>query len=203
VIGSPKSLAAQSIDVRVLGPHWTRASLVQLFANGQVIREAKIPELTDAPLPMGTKWVGGWTIPKPRHDVHLVAIATGPGIDGLYWRTAKPYQPDSSDWNSRTIGCSGAVWLDVDHDHRRTSAREYAERLVAAAENDWAKLVASLSIYDEAVAAQTAHLVRISGTSLQFEPLLMALKTGRPATQSGFRAYGEAWRENEIARSKP
>ena len=32
------------IDVRVLGPHWTRASQVQLFANGHVIRVASIPE---------------------------------------------------------------------------------------------------------------------------------------------------------------
>ena len=191
------------VSVRVLGPHWTRASRVQLFANGRAIREAAIPESPDAALPLGVKWLGGWTIPKPRHDVHLVAIATGPGIDGLYWRTAKPYQPLSPDWEARTIGCSGAMWLDVDGDGRRTSARDYAERLVATAGNDWAKLVASLSIYDEAVAAQTAHLVRVSGMSLQSEPLLAALKSGTPATQTGFRAYAEAWRENEIARAKP
>ena len=109
----------------------------------------------------------------------------------------------SPDWEARTIGCSSAVWLDVDGDGRRTSARDYAERLVAAAGHDWEKLVASLSIYDEAVAAQAAHLVRVSGTSLQSEPLRAALKGGREMTQSGFRAYAEAWRENEIARAKP
>ena len=191
------------IDVRVLGPHWSRASQVQLFANGRVIREATIPESLDAKLPIGVKWVGGWTIPKPRHDVHLVAIATGPGIDGLYWRTAKPYQPTSPDWEARTIGYSGEVWLDVDGDGRRTSARDYAERLVAAAGHDWVKLVASLSNYDDAVAAQAAHLVRVSGTSLQSEPLRSALKGGREMTLAGFHAYAEAWRENEIARAKP
>ncbi len=191
------------IDVRVLGPHWSRASQIQLFANGLRIREATIPESPDATLPLGVKWRGGWTIPKPRHDVHLVAIATGPGIDGLYWKTAKPYQPLSSDWEARTIGCSGAVWLDVNGDGRRTSARDYAERLVAAAKNDWAKLILSLANYDEAAAAQTAHLVRASGTSLQSEPLVAALKSGTTATQSGFHAYAEAWRENEIARAKP
>ena len=191
------------IDVRVLGPQWTRASQIQLFANGHVLREAKIPDAPNATLPFGVKWRGSWTIPKPRHDVHLVAIATGPGIDGLYWRTAKPWQSVSPDWEARTVGVSGAVWLDIDKDDLSTSARDYAERLVTVAGNDWVKLVASLSGYDEAVAAQAAYLVQAAGTSLQSEPLISSLKTGTPATRSGFQAYAEAWRENEIARAAP
>ena len=191
------------ITVRVLGPHWSRASQVQLFANGRPIGSIPIPESPDASLPVGVKCIEHWVTPKFQHDVHLVAIATGPGIDGLHWRTAKPYQPTSPDWEARTIGCSGAVWLDVDGDGRRSSARDYAERLVTAAKGDWKKLIASLGDYDDAVAAQAAHLVRVSGTSLQSEPLRSALKGGREMTQSGFRAYAEAWRENEIARAKP
>ena len=191
------------IDVRVLGPHWTRARQIQVFSNGHVLRETTIPELPDAMLPIGVKWRGSWTIPKPRHDMHLVALATGPGIDGLYWRTAKPYQSVSPDWEARTIGCSGAVWLDIDNDGLRTSARGYAERLVTAAGNDWTKLVASLTGFDEAVAAQTAFLVQDAGTSLQTVSLLQALKIGTPATRSGFQTYAEAWRENEIARTTP
>ena len=191
------------VDVRVLGPHWVRASQVQLFSNGHVIREAVIPPEADSQLPLGVKWSGGWTIPKPRHDVHLVAIATGPGVDGLYWRTAKPYQPVSPVWGPRVIGCSGAVWVDADKDGRRTSARDYAERLVAASDKDVNKLIESLSMYDEAVASQAAHLLRTSGLSLQSELLLAALKSASPATQAGFRAYAEAWRENEIARTSP
>lgn len=191
------------VEVRVLGSHWVRASQVQLFSNGHLIREATISSNPDSPLPIGVKWSDGWTIPKPRHDVHLVAIATGPGVDGLYWRTAKPYQPTSPDWESRVIGCSGAVWLDADKDGRRTSARGYAERLVAASTNDITKLIESLSTSDEAIAAQAAHVLRTSGLSLQSQPLLSALKTASPATQAGFRAYAEAWRENEIARVSP
>ncbi|MBC7819137.1 MAG: hypothetical protein IAG10_19785, partial [Planctomycetaceae bacterium] len=191
------------VDVRVLGPHWVRASQVQLFSNGHMIREAAIPSEPDSPLPTGVKWAGGWTIPKPHHDVHLVAIATGPGVDGLYWRMAKPYQPTSPIWEPRVIGCSGAIWLDADKDGRRTSARDYAERLVAASTNDVTKLIESLSTYDEAVAAQAAHLLRTSGLSLQSQPLLTALKTASSATQAGFRAYAEAWRENEIVRVSP
>ena len=191
------------ITVRVLGPQWSRADRVDLFANGRLISSIPIIESSDASLPVEVKYVGHWVTPKFQHDVHLVAIATGPGIDGLHWRTAKPYQPTSPDWEARTIGCSGAVWLDVDGDGHRTSARDYAERLVTAAKGDWKKLIASLWDYDDAVAAQAAHLVRVSGTSLQSEPLLTALKEGREMTQYGFRAYAEAWRENEIARAEP
>ena len=190
------------IEVRVLAPHWSRADRVDLFANGRLIRSASISESPDPTLPAGVKFVAHWETPTFQHDVHLVAIATGPGIDGLHWRTAKPYQPTSPDWKGQVIGCSGAVWLDVDGDGRRSSARDYAERLVTDARGDWKKLIASLSKYDDAVAAQAAHLVRVSGTSLQSESLVTALKAGADMTRSGFRAYAEAWRENEIERAK-
>ena len=191
------------IEVRVLGPHWTQVDRVDLFANGRLIRSAPISESPDPTLPAGVKFVAHWETPTFQHDVHLVAVATGPGIDGLHWRTAKPYQPTSPDWKAQVIGCSGAVWLDVDGDGRRSSARDYAERLVTAARGDWKALIASLSKYDDAVAAQTAHLVRVSGTSLQSEALVTALKEGNETTRSGFRAYAEAWRESEIERAKP
>ena len=190
------------VDVRVLGPHWARADQVQLFANGHPIRSATIPESNDAKLPLGTKWIGRWTIPKPRHDVHLVAIATGKGIEGQFWRMAKPYQPIRPEWEPRSFSCSGVVWLDMDHDGRRTSARDYAQTLFEDAGNDWKKLVASLSDYDEAVAAQAAHLVTRSGTSPLSEPLQKAVLAGTSATKFGFQAYREAWRASEIARAK-
>jgi hypothetical protein len=192
------------VAVRVLGPHWVKADRVLLFANGRVIRDEDISAIgNDKPLPLGVKWHGSWTIPRPKHDVHLVAIALGPGVDGLYWKTAKPYQPTSPDWHPHVLGCSGAVWLDVDTDGRRTAARDYAERLFAAHRNNLNDLIASLSNFDEAVAAQVAHLLRASGESLQSAQLQSALKSAPPAIQTGFRDYTEAWRENEIARSKP
>ena len=46
------------------------------------------------------------------------------------------------------------------------AARGYAERLVTAAGNDWTKLVASLTNFDEAFAAQTAFLVQDAGTTM-------------------------------------
>ncbi len=190
------------IDVKVSGPHWAHADHVQLFANGHPIRNATIPETNEAKLPLGTKWIGRWTIPKQKHDVHLVAIATGKGVEGQYWRMAKPYQPVRPEWESRSFGCSGVVWLDIDRDGQRTSARDYAQRLLVDAGNDWERLVASLSDYDEAVASQAAHLVNRSGTSPLSEPLQKALLAGTSATKFGFQTYREAWRASEIARAK-
>ena len=187
------------VDLRVLGPHWVQADRVLLFCNGTLLREEAISRDNDK-LATGVKWSGSWKIPRPRHDVHLVAIALGPGVEGLYWRTGKPYQPTSIEARTHVIGCSGAVFLDADNDGRRTSARDYAERLIAAEPGNVAKLVARLSEYDEATAAQVAHLLRMSGVSLQDEQLRTALKTASPPTQTGFQKHVDAWRENELAK---
>jgi hypothetical protein len=189
------------VEVRVLGPHWTGASHVQLLANGVPIRQSSIDPAQAGKLPLGVKWQGSWEIEKPAHDVNLVAVATGPSIDGNYWRTAKPYQPESPEWQGATIGCSGAVWLDCDGDGVRTSARQYAERLVTKANGDWPKIVADLARYDEVVAAHTAHLLNSAGISLESDSLLEALKNCTSATAAGFQAYRETLRENELHRA--
>src|SRR5439155_9229758 len=98
------------VSVRVLGPGWTSADKVELYANGQKIREARIKDGQRA----GVKWSGEWTLPRFRHDVHLVAIASGPAVTGLHWPIAKPYQPTSPVVVSRILGATGAVWLDAD-----------------------------------------------------------------------------------------
>ncbi|HZL91795.1 MAG TPA: CehA/McbA family metallohydrolase, partial [Pirellulaceae bacterium] len=147
------------IAVRVLGPHWVRAEKVTLYANGQPIRESAIVnDGTKSTLFDGIPWTGDWKIPRPKHDVHLVAIAQGPGINGLFWKTAKPYQPTSPGFQSQVIGTSGAVWIDADGDGRRTPAFDYAQRLVAASDGNLSALLKALADYDEAVAAQAAHL---------------------------------------------
>ncbi|MBS0206710.1 MAG: CehA/McbA family metallohydrolase [Planctomycetes bacterium] len=191
------------VAVRVLGPHWVQADRVMLFANGALIREEKISARDPQKLPDGVKWSGTWKIPRPRHDVHLVAIAMGPGVERISWRTAKPYQPTSTDDRTHVIGCSGAVWLDVDQDGRPTSARDYAERMFDSKQFDIGALVNRLAEYDAAVAAHSAHLLRVSGVSLTDERLQAALKSAPESTQTGFRQYQDAWRENEIARTKP
>ena len=89
----PGDLAPAKVDVvasvRVLGPAWATADRVELYANGVKVREATIKDGEKA----GVKWSGKWTLPRPAHDVHLVAVATGPGVEGLFWPIGKPYQP--------------------------------------------------------------------------------------------------------------
>ncbi|MGH7199034.1 MAG: hypothetical protein ACREJB_00405, partial [Planctomycetaceae bacterium] len=187
------------VAVRVLAPHWVTASQVELYANGQKVREALMPTEPDRKQPPGVKWAGSWTLPRPKHDAHLVAVARGPGISGLYWPTAKPYQPTSPDPTTHTLGVSGAVWLDVDGDGRRTPARDYAERLLRHADGELPALLALLANSDAAVAAHAAFLYHSAGGSLTSAETQSALKTATPAVREGFRAYFEAWRETQAA----
>jgi hypothetical protein len=69
------------VDVRVLGPHWVRASRVLLFSNGSLIREHRLDGEPSQNLPSGVQWQEQWALPRPVHDVHLVAIVIGQGID--------------------------------------------------------------------------------------------------------------------------
>src|SRR5262249_3537345 len=145
------------VAVRVRGPGWTTAERVELYANGIKIREAIIKDGGKA----GVKWSGEWVLPSFRHDVFLVAVATGPGRGSLPGPIAKPYQPTSPVAEPRVIGSTGAVWLDADGDGQRTSAHGYAERVLRDAGGDWRKGIAALSEYDEGVAAQAAALLRV------------------------------------------
>ncbi len=117
------------VRIRVKGPGWTRVQRVALYVNGIRVREEAIENGTRA----GIKWQGLWRLPKPHHDVHLVAIASGPGVSAPYWPTAKPYQPTSIDFSPYVIGVSGAVFVDADGSGTFESAFEYARRLVAGA----------------------------------------------------------------------
>ena len=191
-----------NVAVRVLGPHWVQATRVSLFSNGRQIRDEKISPDARRDLPAGVKWNGRWTIATPKHDVHLVAIATGPGVAAPYWKTAKPYQPTSPDWVPRVIGCSGAVWLDVDGDGHRTAAHDYAQRLFASYRGDLTRMMDSLSDYDRAVSAQVAHLYHSSGKSWFAPAAQEALHSAPEEAQAGVRMYLEAWRANQIARSQ-
>lgn len=182
-------------NIRVLGPHWVQASTIQLYANGRLIREETIRPPAKTHQPPGVKWQAAWTIPRPKQDLHLVAVALGPGIAGPYWRTARPYQPTSPEWQPYTLACSGAVRVDADGDGRWTSARGYAEPLVAAAFGDATKLLASLATYDEATAAQAAHLYRLAGKSLLADEFSLPLKTAGPATTRHSRLHRGLERE--------
>jgi hypothetical protein len=186
------------VRVRVLGPSWVTADRVELFANGHKIREMRIADGTRP----GVKWTSEWTLPRFRHDVHLVAIASGPGVRALYWPIAKPYQPTSRVVNSRVVGSTGAVWIDGDGDGKRTSAREYAERLVGANGKEVEKLIPTLAEYDQAVAVHAAALLQSRGVAIEGPEVAASVKKAGAHVADGFRHYFEAWRQCEIARGQ-
>lgn len=179
------------VHVRVLGPDWVKADKIELFANGRKIREAKIVAGDAKP---GVKWQGEWTLPRFQHDVHLVAITSGPAVTELYWPISKPYQQTAPVVNRRNIGATGAVWIDADGDGQRTSAFSYAERLLK--KHGPEKMIAALADYDEAVAIQAASLLKLRGVALDMDA---ARKAGEQV-ERGFAAFAEAWRASEIAR---
>jgi hypothetical protein len=186
------------VAVRVLGPSWAAAEKVELYANGHKLREATIADGKRA----GIKWQGEWTLPRFGHDVHLVALATGPGVRELYWPSARPYQPASPVAERRVLGSTGAVWLDGDGDGNRTSAFAYAQRLVRDAGDDWRRVVRALADYDESVAAQATGLLQARGVSVAGAEVRAAARQAGPHVERGFQAYSEAWRECQIARGQ-
>jgi hypothetical protein len=130
-----------------------------------------------------------------------VAIALGPGVDGLYWKTAKPYQPTSPEWRGSVLGVSGAVWLDGDANGRKTPAIDYARSAVAESGGDAAALVVELNQYDAAVATQAAWLWQEKHGSLSDAAMQEALKQAKPFVQQGVAAYLRAARDSELARA--
>jgi hypothetical protein len=192
-----KTGSSCDVSVRVLGPGWTTASRVALFANGRKIREPMI-SAADSPGP-GIKWQGTWKLNDLPHDVHLTAIATGPGINHGWWKTARPYQPDSADWTAQVLGCSGAVWLDVDGDGHWSSARDYASGIVSQHAADTAQVAKKLADFDASVAAHTAYLLH-QEHSVPPETLLQQSNLSQVSRQ-GIQNYLTAWQETQQHRS--
>lgn len=145
------------VAVTVHGPSWVTADRVELFANGIKVREAAI-----AATDRVEKARVEWRLPRPRHDVHLVAVATGPGVTAPYWEISRPYQPSSKVFTPRVIGSTNPVWVDADGDGKFSSARALARTLVDGAAGDRAKVARLVEAggFDAAVQAQVADLVR-------------------------------------------
>lgn len=115
------------VEVVVQGPSWVQADRVELFANGTLIRKQSLND----PHRPGEKARILWTLPRPFHDVHLVAVATGPGVTGPFWEIPRPYQPSSKAFTPRVIGATNPVWLDASGNGRFESAYLVAQELIA------------------------------------------------------------------------
>ncbi len=170
--------------VTVVGPAWVQADRIELFANGVRVVDHKL-----APVSGITKAQIVFKLPRFKHDVHLVAIATGPGVTAPFWETPRPYQPASRTFTPRVLGASNPVWLDGDGDGRFTPARAYAEQLVKRHGTDAAKLFPALAAYDEAVASQAASLCHAAGKDIRSFEFMHAMRGATRAVQHGWVNY--------------
>jgi hypothetical protein len=143
------------VQALVSGPAWVKADRIELYANGILIREQSIKDDHRA----GEKARITWELPKPAHDVHLVAIATGPGITEPFWEIPRPYQPSSKALTPRVIGSTNPIWLDNDGDGKFASAFAIAQSLVTKHGSDSAALREALKNYDAAIVVQVESLL--------------------------------------------
>jgi hypothetical protein len=175
------------VQVRVLGPSWVSATNVILFANGAVLRQQALdPNKTSD---IGVKAVVNWTIPRPAHDVHLVALATGPEVTAPFWAIPKPYQPTSPKWVGRVIAATNPIWLDADGDGRFTAARSYARKLVDQHRTNPQRILPALARFDEATAAQAASLCMDAGMDINSDSFRRALGSATESVRRGFESF--------------
>lgn len=142
------------VEVTIRGPSWVRADRLELFANGIRVRDQAIADAGKG----GEKARITWKLPKPAHDVHLVAIATGPGVTEPFWEIPRPYQASSKVFTPRVIGATNPIWVDADQDGRFESAFALAQELVNQLGNDPARLRATLADHDAAVGVQAESI---------------------------------------------
>ncbi|MDB5323340.1 MAG: hypothetical protein JWN40_4971 [Phycisphaerales bacterium] len=187
------------IEVKVLGPSWTRARHIALFANGIQIRQADI-DPADAARP-GLKSAVTWRLPKPAHDVYLTAVATGPGVIAPYSPAAKPYQRTSPHWEPYVFACTAAVYLDCDNSKSFQSAFDYASQIVTAANDNVPVTLQSLAGYDAAVVAQAAGILRTRHKLPTPESVEEAALAASDSTRAAFIAFAQSWRESAAARA--
>lgn len=170
------------VIVSVMGPAWSVADKVSLYANGIRIREAAITNGSAA----GVKWQEEWIITMPAQDIFLVAVAEGPDRKLPFWPIAKPYQPMGEEWQPRVFAVTGAVWLDGDRNGKRNSAREYAVELIRESGGNIPTLVQRLSAFNQSIAIQAAALLHQRGKNLESREVLTALERASADTRSAF-----------------
>ena len=171
------------VTVRVQGPSWAHADRVDLYANGHLIRTQAIK-----PSAAIEKANLVWAIPRPAHDVHLIAMATGPGITAPFWESPRPYQPTSKKHVPRVQGATNPIFIDGDGDGKYTPPRVQAERLFTMHKHELDALFKALRPLDQAVATQLAAAMHeadydVNGPDIQKRLAKM------PAAKAGFAAF--------------
>lgn len=173
------------IEARISGPSWTSVDHVELYANGERIRD----EWVEGGAVGGEKAKLRWKIDRPKNDVHLIVVASGPGVRSLAWPLSRPYQPNTPLWNPRVIAVTNPVWVDADGDGTFTSPRALAAKVLSLHGKDLDAIVAELGHYDEAVSVQAASLLRTSGIDVRTQEVARALEKAGEPVRRGFAAY--------------
>jgi hypothetical protein len=178
------------VQVEVLVPSWVEADRVQLFANGIMIQESRLDQHAKNSVKENrAARTISWTLPRPAHDVFLVAIASGPGVTAPYWPIARPFQPSSRAWDPPVIGANNPIWLDADGDGKFSSAHDYAKTLLSRFGPNPATLLPELAKYDEAVCVQAASLCQSAGHDIRGEEFVRRLKTSSDSVRHAFERY--------------
>jgi hypothetical protein len=107
------------VKAEVWGPSWATADRIELFANGRRIADQAIE-----PNARAQKYSISWTLPRPKTDAHLIAIASGPGVRSPHWAIPRPYQASSPKWTPRVLGATNPIWVDADGDGKFTPLRQ-------------------------------------------------------------------------------
>ncbi len=193
---------AYRLNIDVLGPSWVTCDRVRIYINGVLNEEINISQSQRrSDQPIGVRWRGERLLPKLAHDAHVVVIATGPGVDGLFWPVAKSYQPVSPEWTSYVVGCSGAIRVNADDDGVYRSPYATAQQLMERAQGDVAKLIEFLANFDEAVAAEAASIL-LSEKKVDFATLSQAATRGAEPVKRGVFRYLQA-RKDAATSAKP
>jgi hypothetical protein len=187
------------VNVRVLGPSWTTVSDVELYVNGTRVKHATVNRTSGGDKPGGEKWSETWILPKPPHDVFLVAVARGPGVTEPFWKIPKSYQPTTPEWKPYVIGSSGVLRVDADGDGKWTSAREYADQLVAKFGDDLPRLFDAMRGRDRAAACHVAKLLGKRGLRPKSEPLAKLLAGAADHVKEAFAMYWAAQEQMEAS----
>jgi hypothetical protein len=182
------------VAVTVLGPSWVRADRVELYANGVMIRDHRIDASADRVTGPGEKARVEWSIPRPRHDVALVAVASGPGVTAPYWPIPRPYQPTSKVWEPRVLGVTNPVKLDADGNGTWNSPRFYAQFVIELSGTEPRTLIKALEPYDEAVATQAAAFCLPEGQTGLGPEFAKALGSAPEHVWRGFAAFERSLR---------
>ena len=185
------------LEIDVQGPPFTRANWVEAYVNGgkRFSQQILFGNLL-AESPQKARMVWRMDRSELQHDVWIAAVARGPGVESPFWKTAKPYQPDSAIFTPTTFSSTGAIWIDVDGDGKFSSPRDYAERIIAE-DQDPQRLTERLGEFHASVTHQAMSLLR--ERSIDLAPFQQAAGGD---VRGAIADYQRAWRRSIAARAE-